>query len=187
MKTIYMENGVIMYYGSRVGQIADGCAVVDPLFQGPELQDFLDKQKHIREVKWMDGIYDRLMNAPKEAGFRQAALKNVRIWQLKPDVDIQMKFIPFDELSHRFGPPELSNYEAVYDGAADTNDLEALYLKFRDQKPPGFTGYPMSISDVIELYDSRDSSFYYVDRRGFRQIEAIQPLQEPIHTHNMQL
>lgn len=34
MKTIYMENGVIMYYGSRVGQIADGCAVVDPLFQG---------------------------------------------------------------------------------------------------------------------------------------------------------
>ena len=66
MKTIYMENGVIMYYGSRVGQIADGCAVVDPLFQGPELQDFLDKQKHIREVKWMDGIYDRLMNAPKE-------------------------------------------------------------------------------------------------------------------------
>ena len=46
---------------------------------------------------------------------------------------------------------ELSNYEAVYDGAADTNDLEALYLKFQDQKPPGFTGYPMSISDVIEL------------------------------------
>ena len=58
---------------------------------------------------------------------------------------------PFEELSHRFGPPELSNYEAVYDGAADTNDLEALYLKFQDQKPPGFTGYPMSISDVIEL------------------------------------
>ena len=107
MKTIYMENGVIMYYGSRAGQIADGCAVVDPLFHGPELQDFLDKQKHIREVKWMDGIYDRLMNAPKETGFRQTALKNVRIWQLKPDVDIQMKFIPFEELSHRFGPPDL--------------------------------------------------------------------------------
>ena len=117
MKTIYMEKGVIMYYGSRAGQIADGCAVVDPLFQGPELLDFLDKQKHIREVKWMDGIYDRLMNAPKETGFQQAALKNVRIWQLKPDVDIQMKFIPFEELSHRFGPPDLSNYEAVYDGA----------------------------------------------------------------------
>ena len=58
MKTIYMENGIIMYYGSRVGQIADGCAVVDPLFQGPELQDFLDKQKHIREVKWMGGPPD---------------------------------------------------------------------------------------------------------------------------------
>ena len=40
MKTIYMENGVIMYYGSRVGQIADGCAVVDPLFQDRSFRTF---------------------------------------------------------------------------------------------------------------------------------------------------
>ena len=73
MKTIYMENGVIMYYGSRVGQIADGCAVVDPLFQGPELQDFLDKQKHIREVKWMDGIYDRLRGRISAGGTQKCA------------------------------------------------------------------------------------------------------------------
>ena len=187
MKPIYIENGIIMYYGSRVGQVTGGQAVADPMFQGLELVDFLEKQKNIQDIKWMDGIYDRLMNAPKEAGIRQAALKNVRVWQLRPDVDIRMKFISYAELCQSFGPPDAAHYETVYDGAVDTNDLEALYLKFRDQKPPGFTGYPMSISDVIELYDSRDSSFYYVDRRGFQKIEAMEPLHEPIHTHNMQL
>ena len=187
MKPIYIENDIIMYYGSRVGQVTGGQAVADPMFQGLELVDFLDKQKNIQDIKWMDGIYDRLMNVPKEAGIRQAALKNVRVWQLRPDVDIRMKFIPFEELHRNFGPPDLSNYERVYDGAADTNDLESLYLKFRDQNPPGFTGYPMSISDVIELYDSQGSSFYYVDRRGFQQVEFSQQVQEPIHTHTMQL
>lgn len=187
MKAIYIENGIIMYYGSRVGQVTEGQAVADPMFQGLELMDFLNKQKNIQDIRWMDGIYDRLMNAPKEAGIRQGVLKNVRIWQLRPDVDIRMKFISFDELYRNFGLPELSNYERVYDGAADTNDLEALYLKFRDQNPSGFTGYPMSISDVIELYDNQGSSFYYVDRRGFRQVEFLQPEQEPVHTHTMQL
>ena len=90
MKPIYIENGIIMYYGSRVGQITGGQAVADPMFQGPELIDFLEKQKNIQDIKWMDGIYDRLMNAPKEAGIRQATLKNVRVWQLRPDVDIRI-------------------------------------------------------------------------------------------------
>lgn len=187
MKSIYIENGIIMYYGSRVGTITGGCAVADPLFQGPELTDFLSKQRNIQEIQWMNGLYDRLMNAPKEADIRQAVLKNVRVWQLRPDVDIRIKFIPFEELHRNFGLPDLSNYERVYDGAADTNDLESLYLKFRDQNPPGFAGYPMSISDVIELYDSQGSSFYYVDRRGFQQVEFSQPVQEQFHTHTMQL
>ena len=187
MKSIYVENGIIMYYGSRVGQIAGGCAVADPLFQGPELMDFLSRQRNIQDIQWMSGLYDRLMNTPKEAGIRHGVLKNVRVWQLRPDVDIRMKFISYDELCRNFGPPDGSYYETVYDGAVDTNDLEALYLKFRDQNPPGFTGYPMSISDMIELYDSQESAFYYVDRRGFRPVEFSQPEQELSHTHTMQL
>ena len=187
MKSIYIENGIIMYYGSRVGTITGGCAVADPLFQGPELTDFLSKQRNIQEIQWMNGLDDRLMNAPKEADIRQAVLKNVRVWQLRPDVDIRMKFISYAELCQSFGPPDAAHYETVYDGAVDTNDLEALYLKFRDQNPPGFTGYPMSISDVMELYDGQGSTFYYVDRIGFQQVEFLQPEQEAVHTHTMQL
>ena len=187
MKTIYIENGIIMYYGSRAGQVTGGCATADPMFQGPELTDFLNKQRNIQDIRWMDGIYDRLMNAPKDVGIHQMTLKNVRVWQLKPEGDIRMKFIPFDELNQTFGPPDESNYKTVYDGAVDTNDLEALYLKFRDQNPQGFTGYPMSISDVLELYDGQGSTFYYVDKKGFQQVEFRQPAQEADFTHTMQL
>ena len=33
MKQIQIENGVIRYYGNRVGRVTEGCAVVDPMFQ----------------------------------------------------------------------------------------------------------------------------------------------------------
>ena len=45
----------------------------------------------------------------------------------------------------------------------------------------------MSISDVMELYDGQGSTFYYVDRIGFQQVEFLQPEQEAVHTHTMQL
>ena len=42
MKPIYIENGIIMYYGSRVGQVTGGQAVADPMFQG--LEDVYKRQ-----------------------------------------------------------------------------------------------------------------------------------------------
>ena len=64
MKPIRIESGIIVYYGNRVGRVSDGRAVVDPMFEGPELIDFLTKQRNIREVQWTDGMFDRLMSAP---------------------------------------------------------------------------------------------------------------------------
>lgn len=49
------------------------------------------------------------------------------------------------------------NYQVVYDGAAETNDLEALYRKFGNDGsalPAGYKGHSLSMSDVLELYDS---------------------------------
>ena len=185
MKTIYIENGIIMYYGSRAGQVTGGCATADPMFQGPELTDFLNKQRNIQDIHWMDGIYDRLMNAPKDAGIHQMTLKNVRVWQLKPEVDIHMKFIGYEEMNREFGPPNSENYQVVYDGAAQTNDLEALYTKFNTELPESFTGHSLSMSDVLELYDEQGSTFHYVDRIGFKQID-FKPAGQTF-THTMQL
>ena len=111
MKTIYIENGIIMYYGSRAGQVTGGCATADPMFRGPELTDFLNKQRNIQDIHWMDGIYDRLMNAPKDAGIHQMTLKNVRVWQLKPEVDIHMKFIGSEAMNREFGPPNSEKHQ----------------------------------------------------------------------------
>ena len=174
MKSIRIENGVIVYYGSLVGRVKDGRAVVDPMFEGPELNAFLEKQRSIREVKWLDGTFDRLTNSPKDAREVQV-LKNCRVWQLKPDVDIRMKFIGYAELLRDFGPPDPANYQQVFDGAVDTNDLEALYAKFNMDHPATYTGHSLSMSDVLELYDELSSTFHYVDRFGFKQVDFEPP------------
>ena len=46
MKQIQIENGVIRYYGNRVGRVTEGCAVVDPMFQNEALESFLRKQRN---------------------------------------------------------------------------------------------------------------------------------------------
>lgn len=92
MKSIRIENGIIVYYGNLVGCINNGRVVVDPMFEGPELNAFLEKQCNIREIKWLEGMFDRLTSGPRENREIQI-LKNCRVWQLKPNVDIRMKFI----------------------------------------------------------------------------------------------
>lgn len=114
--------------------------VVDPMFEREELKDFLNHQRDIREVKWQNGVFDRLVNQA-EPSPDQPVLKNVRVWQLKPDVDIRMKFISYEEMCRQFGSPSAEQYQLVYDGAVETNDLEALYTTFNTEWPEGYTGH----------------------------------------------
>lgn len=176
MRGIRMEKDTILYYGNAAGYISNGKAVVDPLFQSKELQDFLDRQKDVTEVKWVNGTFDRLMNGQQD-NREITPLKNVRIWQLKPDSDILMRFIGYDEMAEKFGEPNMRDYDAVYDGEVETNDLESIYAKFNVEHPEGFTGHSLSMSDVVELYDEAGSKFHYVDRFGFKQIGFKPPAQ----------
>ena len=82
MKQIQIENGVIRYYGNRVGRVTEGCAVVDPMFQNEALESFLRKQRNIQKIQWQDGIYDRLANSQQDMESAKG-LKDVRIWQLR--------------------------------------------------------------------------------------------------------
>ena len=100
MRGIRMENGRILYFGNLAGYVTGNKAVVDPLFSGDGLNRFLEKQKGIREVEWRDGVYDRLMNGQDDLS-DGPVLKNIRIWQLKPSVDVHMKFIGYDQFSLR--------------------------------------------------------------------------------------
>ena len=67
---------------------------------------------------------------------------------------------------------DFRDYQVVYDGYVETDVLEAIYQKFNTRLPEGFPGHPLSLSDVLELYDEKTgSSFFYVDEMGFQKLE----------------
>ncbi|WP_312158788.1 YodL domain-containing protein [Oscillibacter sp.] len=179
MPKIYLDrDDRIICYGNPAGFVRGDDAVVDNLFHTEEMTAFLEKRQII--ATWQDGIYDRLSSgAPMEEAVAEssARLKFVRIWQLKPNADIGLKFISYDEVCKRYGEPDPANYAAVWDGCLETNNLEEIYAKFNLNHPADFTGHSLSMSDVVELYNDSGSEFHYCDRCGFTEI-SFQPPQQ---------
>lgn len=178
MSGIEMKNGCIFYYGNPAGYLNENRATVDTMFQSRELENWLADKK--LTPNWLDGVFERLSKGEIAGEFQNKSkpLKNVRIWQLKPDSDFELRFRSYDEVAKATGEPSMTNYEVVYDGKLETNDLEAIYAKFNLDHPSDFKGHSLSISDVVELYDGSGSEFHYVDRFGFQQIGFIEPEQE---------
>ena len=183
MKQIQIENGVIRYYGNRVGRVTEGCAVVDPMFQNEALESFLRKQRNIQKIQWQDGIYDRLANSQQDMESAKG-LKDVRIWQLRGDVDVHMKFLALFQMEQQYGSPKPDFYIKVYEGASDTNDLEELYDKFRYQsllfqkksrhhflqkKPPPTNKLPVMLSNCPSCFYHR----YLLSRMADRECLKI--------------
>lgn len=177
MNGMQIENNRILYYGNTAGYVEKGKAIVDPLFQNEELQSFLTEKQGLT-LEWRNGTYTRMAEGRVDLEGNLQVLKKCRIHQLKPDVDILMKFIGYDEMVKQFGEPSPKNYQVVYDGVVETNDLEELFSKFNLDHPLGYEGHSLSMSDVVELYDDSGSSFHYVDRFGFQEISFQPPEQE---------
>lgn len=179
MNGIQIKNNCIFYYGNTAGYIDKDKAVVDPMFETDELKSYLSNTKGL-DVEWTPGTFERLAEGRLDPEGSAQLLKKCRVWQLKPEVDVMMKFIGYDELLTRFGEPDPENYRMVYDGEVDTNDLEQLYAKFNLDHPPGYEGHSLSMSDVVELYDSSGSAFHYVDRFGFKEV-SFQPQEQELY------
>ena len=88
-----------------------------------------------------------------------------------------MRFIGLDAMTQKFGGPIPEQYHVVYDGRIQDSDLEKLWNKF-SRTPLGPDGQPLAISDVVELYGTSGSSFYYVDRYGFQPIDFTDQLEQ---------
>lgn len=170
MSGITLQNGLITYYGNPAGYIEKNAAVVDSSFQTDELSAWL--QSRSLAPRWTDGVMERLLAGERLAGNAEAAapLKNVRVWQLRPETDVYQKFISLEETLEKFGEPSPEDYRVAYDGQLGTNDLEAIYTRCNVDHPPGYEGHSLSMSDVVELYDESGSEFHYCDRFGFQQI-----------------
>jgi hypothetical protein len=178
MSGIEMKNGCIFYYGNPAGYLNENRAIVDTMFQSREFEEWLADKKFV--PNWTEGVFERLSKGEKVAGLleERKPLKNVRIWQLKHDSDFELRFRSYAEVMKTFGEPSMPNYEVVYDGELETNDLESIYSKFNLDQPSEFKGHSLSISDVVELYDESGCVFHYVDRFGFQKIEFANQEQE---------
>lgn len=172
MPGITLQNGLITYYGNPAGYTEKNEAVVDRIFQGGELTGWLQSRGLIPQ--WTDGVMERLIAGEGLGGPESTVLlKNVRIWQLRPEVDVRMKFISYRDMLRQFGEFHLENYRIAYDGQLDTNDLGAIYERLSVRQPPGFSGHPLAMSDVIELYDDSGGALFYVDRTEFQQVTSV--------------
>ena len=175
MPGIFIKKDRILFYGNMAGYINNGKATVDPLFHCEEMKDFIKKNK--LDEEWVNGVYDRLANGEQNF-WEQLVLKSCRIYRLKLEVDPIIKYIGYDELKERCGEPDSSNYQVVYDGEIETNNLDAIYEKFKLYPPANFKGHSLAMSDVIELYDKNSSEYHYVDQFGFKKIDFDEPQQE---------
>lgn len=171
MGSIELKNSCIFYYGNPAGYVEEDTAIVDFIFQNDEFEEWI-KMRSLKP-KWTEGVFERLSEGRDAFEYKetQISLKSCRIWQLKSDVDPKCKFIGYEELIEKFGQVDKDNYKIVYDGELETNNLEDIYIKFNQDYPYGFKGHSLSMSDVVELYDSEGSEFNYVDRFGFKEID----------------
>ena len=56
--------------------------------------------------------------------------------------------------------PALSEYRAEFDGEYGSNDLEQICEHFS-----------LALTDIVELYENESSTYYYLDRTCFRQVQ----------------
>lgn len=159
MRSVEMKNRCLLYYGNPVGYRTEQGVVADSMFRREELEDWLARKG--LAVRWEDGIYDRLSSGGyQKAADNGPALKSCRIWQLGPSAPAAMRFIGLDRMSGEYGGPDLTRYQAVFDGTVSTNSLDGIWEAFC-RRSLGSDGQPLAISDLVELYDDSGSEFYY--------------------------
>ena len=96
----------------------------------------------------------------------------VRIYQINSEKDMKdLEFRDFDFAMSK-GGIDPGIYQQVYGGIAYAHDLGELYMQCNTGNSPlGFYGHTMSVSDVIEICEGKDSGFYYVDSFGFKRLD----------------
>lgn len=161
------EDGIIEFYGNKVGFLDNGTANIDIMFDRPELTEYLSTEC-LYKIERREGLFDRLAN---EKNNTIEPIKLCRIYRLNAEADVRMKFVGLSELEKQgFSKPDPKNYSVVFDGNIGTDNLEKIYSLMQDRERGFAEGTMLFISDVVELYDDSSSTFYYVDKYDFKEI-----------------
>jgi len=158
-----VDKGKLIYQGGiPIGYFEGDTAVIDGGFWAGDASRSLAYQG--KKMRYEDGLAKRLQ-AEEE---KKPLPRKVRVHQVKPQAAPEKKFICYALLYQRFGGINAEDYQVVFDGQLDTDDLNRLYEIFNEPRlPKGYTGHRLSVSDVVELYGSGGSEFWYLDEEGF--------------------
>lgn len=172
MKKIYFRNGILIYYGNPAGYLSGETVVLDSIFDKEEIRNYLSETENL-SVEVHAGVYDRLADGGNVEEVRpEAKGRRIRIYQLKQDSPILMRFVSLAEREKRgFGKPQKGEYAAVYEGEVDAFNLEDVWEKFGRKVSKDFEGHALSISDVVEFTEGEARRFFYVEPKGFAEIE----------------
>lgn len=98
----------------------------------------------------------------------------INVWQIDSERDdSRVAFLGFEHMAKQTGmrAPDQCIYDCVYSGELEANDLEDVFERLNvGEKPEGFTGHSLSVSDVV----ANDDGLWYCDNIGWRRCEWLQ-------------
>ena len=98
---------------------------------------------------------------------------NINIYQIDTARDSKrICFFGLDEIKRltKSDTLDCSIYDKLFSGEVDCNNLEDVYRMFNTDRPKGYTGRSLSVSDVVEITDGKNKGFYFCDNVGFEKI-----------------
>ena len=97
----------------------------------------------------------------------------IRLYQISTDRDEKRVAFMSCDYAMKHGGVDLGDYDCVFDGDVDCNSLEDVFIYFNVNKPKGYEGRSMSVSDIVKVIesDTTESGYYYCDNIGFAKIK----------------
>ncbi len=160
------DRGRILSLGRAIGFIQKGVATVDDAWHLLEVNRFL--LPRCKSVRYAPGVAKKLER--DEEMSKAHLIRRARVYQLKPDVDPELRFIGYEQLMARRGGVDTGDYAVIFDGDVGSADPETVYLLLRDSPPDGYKGHALTRSDILELYNPRESRFFYVDTFSLKPV-----------------
>ena len=101
-------------------------------------------------------------------------MMDVKIYQINGARDTdRVMFLNYDAIN---GAVNCEIYDPVFSGEVKADNLEDVFNLFNMERPQGFRGHSLSVSDIVEVVkaESIAPGFYFCDSIGFRET-AFQP------------
>ena len=151
--------------------------------QGTDHKEFIQARPESTYL----ALYVLIINVNREQEYEDVELKlydcssdsdNARIciYQINRDRDKdRVMFCGFAEKEKRIGETEVDPriYDLVYTGEVNCRSLEDIFGIFNKEQPLDYNVRSLSVSDVIEIVDSKniERGFYYCDTFGYKKIK----------------